>query len=87
MQTIQLGGPEATMKSVYSNGVKPACFSTVKQHATSQLSFIRVATKTTASVHIKNKDLNTSLVVAFIRSGYAATAYTLLQMHSECALE
>lgn len=57
------------MRSVYSNGVKPSHLSLVKQHAVSKLEFTKVASKTTASVHIKNKDLNTSLVIAFNRSG------------------
>lgn len=57
------------MRSVYSNGVKPIQLSLVKQHAVSELNFTKVASKTTASVHIKNKDLNTSLVIAFNHSG------------------
>ena len=69
---MELGGREATLKSVYSNGVKPSQFNLVKQHAISKLKFTRVASKATASVHIKNKDLNTSLVIAFIRSGCVA---------------
>ena len=60
------------MKAVYSNGVKAAQSNLVKQHAVTKLKFTKVASKTTASVHIRNKDLNTSLVVAFIRSGFAA---------------
>lgn len=69
---MQVGGQDGALKSVYSNAVKPSQLNNVKQYLTSKLDFIRQALKTTASVHIKNKDLNTSLVVAFIRSGYAA---------------
>lgn len=65
---MDFGGRDATIKSVYSNGVKPAQSDLVKQHAITKLNFTKVASKTTASVHIRNKDLNTSLVVAFNRS-------------------
>lgn len=77
MQRIELGGREAVLKSVFSNGMSSTQLEHVRQYITIKLSFAKVATKTTASVHVKNRDLNTSLVVAFNRSGYAAcTLYT-----------
>lgn len=66
---MKLGGQEASLKSVYSNAVKPLQSKLVREYTISKLQFTTVASKTTASVHVKNKDLNTSLVVAFIRSG------------------
>lgn len=69
MQELELGGREASLESVYSNAVKPLQSKLVQQYIISKLQFTNVASKTTASVHVKNKDLNTSLVVAFIRSG------------------
>lgn len=69
VQGVEFGGRDASLKSVYSNAVKPFQSNVLKQYAVSKLKFANVASKTTASVHVKNKDLNTSLVVAFIRSG------------------
>lgn len=66
---MEFGGRDATLKTVYSNGVTAAQSQLVKQHVIAKLNFTKVATKTTVSVHMKNKDLNTSLVVAFNRSG------------------
>lgn len=71
LQAMELGGNAATMKSVYSNAVTTSQSGLARRCVERKLNFAKVASKTTASVHIKNKDLNTSLVVAFIRSGYA----------------
>ena len=60
------------LKSVYSNAVDAAQFKDLKIYATSRMAFKHVAAKETASVHVKDLDLNTSLVIAFNRSGYAA---------------
>lgn len=60
------------LKSVYSNAVDAAQFKDLKNYAISRMAFKHVAAKETASVHVKDLDLNTSLVIAFNRSGYAA---------------
>ena len=72
LQMIEMGGRDATLKSVFSNGVLTMKSMIVRVQKMANLNFTKVASKTTASVHIKNKDLNTSLVVAFDRSGYDA---------------
>lgn len=63
---------DAGLRSVYSNAVEAPHFEDLKSHAVETLAFKHMATKQTASVHIKNMDLNTSLVVAFTRQGYVA---------------
>ncbi|DBA85228.1 TPA: hypothetical protein ACH3X2_005931 [Trebouxia sp. C0005] len=57
------------LKSVYSNAVDAAQFKDLKNYAISRMAFKHVAAKETASVHVKDLDLNTSLVIAFNRSG------------------
>ena len=65
-------GHDQGLKSVYSNAMDVAHFKDLKTYATSRMAFKHVAAKETASVHVKDLDLNTSLVIAFNRSGYAA---------------
>lgn len=69
LQTISMRQQDAGLKSVYSNAVEAQHFEDLKSHAVKTLAFKHTARKETASVHIKNMDLNTSLVVAFIRQG------------------
>ena len=80
LQQIELSGREAVLKSVFSNGASSTQLERIRQYISTKLGFAKVAIKTTASVHVKNKDLNTSLVVAFNRSGYAVCTLYRLQL-------
>ncbi|DBA94667.1 TPA: hypothetical protein ACH3X1_002229 [Trebouxia sp. C0004] len=57
------------LKSVYSNAVDSTQFKDLKHYITNRTAFKHVAAKETASVHVKDLDLNTSLVIAFNASG------------------
>ena len=72
MQTINETGLDTGLRSVYSNAVDAAHFKQLKHYAKNNLAFKHLAAKETASVHIKNMNLNTSLVVAFNCSGYTS---------------
>ncbi len=72
LQAINETGRDQGLKSVYSNAVDAAQIKDLKHYATSRMAFKHVAAKETASVHVKDLDLNTSLVIAFDCSGYAA---------------
>ena len=72
LQELHAPRHDQGLKSVYSNAVDAAQFKDLKNYATSRMAFKHVAAKETASVHVKDLDLNTSLVIAFNRSGYAA---------------
>jgi len=72
LQAINETGRDQGLKSVYSNAVDAAQIKDLKHYATRTMAFEHVAAKETASVHVKDLDLNTSLVISFNRSGYAA---------------
>ena len=75
LQAINETGRDQGLKSVYSNAMDATQIKDLKHYATSKMAFKHVAAKETASVHVKDLDLNTSLVIAFNRSGYAACCW------------
>ena len=53
------------LKSVYSNAVSAEQVAALKEHAVSILRFQKIETKGTVSVHVGNKDYNTTTVLSF----------------------
>ena len=68
LQSINMQGRDQGLKSVYSNAVEAKQFAFLKDKLVA-LGFKRLHNKQSASVHVNNMDLNTSLVVSFKLTG------------------